>query len=139
MRAPILTVVVMTGVAPATLAQLSIDWHTIDGGGGTSAGGSFTVSGTIGQPDAGPVMSGGVFALTGGFWAGGSAGPTCPGLGPGACSRADWNEDGVVDFNDFLSFLNDFNAQDECADINQDSVVDFNDFLEFLNLYNIGC
>ena len=45
----------------------SIDWFTIDGGGGTSAGGSYSVSGTIGQPDAGP-MSGGNYSLTGGFW-----------------------------------------------------------------------
>ena len=35
----------------------SIDWSTIDGGGGTSTGGVYTVSGTIGQPDAG-TMSG---------------------------------------------------------------------------------
>jgi len=48
-------------------AQYSIDWSTIDGGGGTSTGGAYTVSGTIGQPDAG-VMSGGSFTLTGGFW-----------------------------------------------------------------------
>ncbi len=46
----------------------SIDWHTIDGGGGTSTGGVYVVSGTIGQPDAG-TMSGGNYTLTGGFWA----------------------------------------------------------------------
>ncbi|MBM4108242.1 MAG: hypothetical protein FJ255_05445 [Phycisphaerae bacterium] len=65
--------------------------------------------------------------------------PPCPGQGPGACSRADWNEDGVIDFNDLLGFLNDFNALDPCADLNGDGVVDFNDFLEFLNIYNAGC
>ncbi|MBM4108499.1 MAG: EF-hand domain-containing protein [Phycisphaerae bacterium] len=64
---------------------------------------------------------------------------TCPGTGAGACSRADWNEDGVIDFNDFLAFLNDFNNLDDCADLNGDGVVDFNDFLEFLNIYNAGC
>jgi hypothetical protein len=63
----------------------------------------------------------------------------CPGTGAGACSRADWNEDGVIDFNDFLAFLNDFNTEDPCADLNSDGVVDFNDFLEFLNVYNVGC
>lgn len=37
----------------AALAQsYSIDWFTIDGGGGTSTGGVYSVSGTIGQPDA---------------------------------------------------------------------------------------
>jgi len=46
----------------------TIDWSTIDGGGGTSTGGVYTVSSTIGQPDAGPVMSGGNYALQGGFW-----------------------------------------------------------------------
>ncbi len=45
----------------------SIDWFTVDGGGGTSTGGVYVVSGTIGQPDAGK-MSGGSFTLDGGFW-----------------------------------------------------------------------
>jgi hypothetical protein len=45
----------------------SIDWYTIDGGGGTSTGGVYTVSGTIGQPDAGH-MSGGNYTVDGGFW-----------------------------------------------------------------------
>lgn len=46
----------------------AIDWFTIDGGGGTSTGGVYSVSGTIGQPDAGPAMTGGNYTLTGGFW-----------------------------------------------------------------------
>ena len=53
-------------VLPAR-AQFSLDWHKVSGGGGTSTGGVFTVSGTLGQPDAG-VMSGGGFTLQGGFW-----------------------------------------------------------------------
>jgi hypothetical protein len=48
--------------------QYSIDWSTIDGGGGTSTGGVYSVTGTIGQPDAG-AMSGGSFSIVGGFWA----------------------------------------------------------------------
>jgi len=48
--------------------QFSINWHTIDGGGGTSTGGVYSVSGTVGQPDAGEAMTGGNFSLTGGFW-----------------------------------------------------------------------
>lgn len=48
-------------------AQYSIDWHTIDGGGGVSTGGVYSVSGTIGQPEDG-AMSGGNYTLTGGFW-----------------------------------------------------------------------
>ncbi len=51
--------------APAQ--TFSLDWWTVDGGGGTSAGGVYSVSGAVGQPDAG-VMSGGEFTLVGGFW-----------------------------------------------------------------------
>ena len=53
----------------ASAQSYSIDWFTIDGGGGTSTGGVYSVTGTIGQPDAGPTMSGGTFTLDGGFWA----------------------------------------------------------------------
>ena len=49
--------------------QYSIDWYKVAGGGGTSTGGTFAVSGTIGQHDAGGPMTGGNYSLTGGFWA----------------------------------------------------------------------
>jgi len=49
-------------------AQYALEWFTIDGGGGTSTGGVYSLTGTIGQPDAGPAMTGGNFSLTGGFW-----------------------------------------------------------------------
>ena len=57
--------------AAFALAQsYSIDWHTIDGGGGTSIGGGYALSGTIGQPDATPSpMAAGSVAVNGGFWA----------------------------------------------------------------------
>jgi len=48
--------------------QYSIDWYKIAGGGGTSTGGTYQVSGTIGQPDASGAMTGGNYSLTGGFW-----------------------------------------------------------------------
>jgi hypothetical protein len=48
--------------------QYSIDWYKVSGGGGTSTGGTYQVSGTIGQPDASGAMSGGSYSLTGGFW-----------------------------------------------------------------------
>ena len=58
-------------VVPFTcLAQnYSIDWYKVSGGGGTSTGGTYQVSGTIGQPEASATMSGGNYSLTGGFWA----------------------------------------------------------------------
>ena len=46
----------------------SIDWYKIAGGGGTSTGATYQVTGTIGQPDAGGAMTGGNYSLTGGFW-----------------------------------------------------------------------
>lgn len=51
----------------ASAQNYTIDWHTTDGGGGTSTGGLFSLNGTIGQPDAGSI-SGGGFSLIGGFW-----------------------------------------------------------------------
>lgn len=50
------------------LAQYATVWWTVDGGGGTSTGDVYILRGTIGQPDAGPTMTGGEYSLTGGFW-----------------------------------------------------------------------
>jgi len=59
---------ILAWLVPQSAAQsYTIDWFTIDGGGGTSTGGAYSVSGTIGQPDAGK-MSGGNFTIDGGFW-----------------------------------------------------------------------
>ena len=55
-------------LVPAWAQEYSIDWHTTDGGGGTSTGGVYAVSGTIGQPDP-ENMPAGNFMLQGGFWA----------------------------------------------------------------------
>ena len=56
-------------VCAEALAQYSVNWHSVSGGGGTSAGGGYSVTGTIGQADAGTNdMSGGSYAVTGGFW-----------------------------------------------------------------------
>jgi glycosidase len=52
---------------------------------------------------------------------------------------ADLDDDGVVDFNDFLVYLNWYNAGDPRADLNGDGVIDFNDLLEYLNQYNTPC
>jgi len=59
----------LSAIGISASGQYAIDCSTIDGGGGTSTGGLYSVSGTIGQPDAGPTMSGGPYAMTGGFWA----------------------------------------------------------------------
>ena len=58
---------VALAVFAADAQDYAIDWWTVDGGGGTSTGGVYSVSGTIGQPEAAE-MSGGAFTLVGGFW-----------------------------------------------------------------------
>ncbi len=79
------------------LAQdFGLDWWTIDGGGAT--GGCFALGGTIGQLDANTVvMTGGVYTLTGGFWAGAELGPPV--------FRGDLNCDGRVTFDDINPFV----------------------------------
>ena len=67
---PVVTLVTLLTLVTSAIAQTyTLDWFTIDGGGGTSSRGSYSFSGTIGQPDAG-VLSGGNYAFVGGFWSG---------------------------------------------------------------------
>ena len=66
--------VMLVGVASAVYAQTGggydLTWSTIDGGGAMfSTGGGYSLGGTIGQPDMG-ALSGGGYALNGGFWSG---------------------------------------------------------------------
>ncbi len=44
-----------------------LPWWSADGGGGSSSGGAYAVVGSIGQPDAGSLSSGG-YAASGGLW-----------------------------------------------------------------------
>jgi hypothetical protein len=55
--------------ASAALADggFDIPWWTVDGGGGQSSGGSYSVMGSVGQADTG-TMSGGQYSVNGGFW-----------------------------------------------------------------------
>src|SRR4051812_48405363 len=48
--------------------SFSVDWFTIDSGGGAATAGNYSLTGTIGQPDAGPTLTAGTFSLVGGFW-----------------------------------------------------------------------
>ena len=52
----------------------TLTWWTVDGGGeSVSSGGSYSLAGTVGQPDAGLTLSGGSYTLAGGFWGVGTA------------------------------------------------------------------
>jgi len=52
---------------------------------------------------------------------------------------ADLNGDGLVDFADYLVFLNLYEAGDLSVDYTGDGTIDFSDYLEFLNHYDAGC
>lgn len=103
-------------------AEFEISRSTIDGGGiMRSTGGSFELSGTIGQPDT-SVMTGADFQLSGGFW---FATP------PGDC-----NEDGGVNLIDAERFTVCMSGPTgappvddcRCFDVNRDDTVDLLDF-----------
>jgi hypothetical protein len=71
-------------------------WYTVDGGGDMwTVGGTYELSGTIGQPDAG-MMTGGVYELTGGFWVSAVVVSVCVG---------DMNCDGHINFGDINPFV----------------------------------
>ena len=61
--------IVLSAICGTVRAQpYSINWYKIAGGGGASSNTQYSVSGTIGQPDASGAMTGGNFSVTGGFW-----------------------------------------------------------------------
>ncbi len=57
---------------------------------------------------------------------------------PPACT-ADFNQDSVVDFFDYLDFVSAFSASEPAADFNDDSVIDFFDYLDFVDSFAGGC
>jgi hypothetical protein len=65
LNAALIALALFTMTEPVSADDVS--WFTIDGGGGVSGGGQYTVSGTIGQADAG-TMNGGGYSIVGGFW-----------------------------------------------------------------------
>ena len=62
------------GLAVAASAQSSIDWLTVDAGGGASASANYVLDSTIGQPDAATLTSAN-YTIVGGFWALENLGP----------------------------------------------------------------
>jgi hypothetical protein len=63
----ILAALLVGSLVLARAQNYDISWFKIAGGGGASTGGVYTVSGTIGQPDAGH-LAGGNYTIDGGFW-----------------------------------------------------------------------
>jgi len=121
----VLVVVGLTGYLVAQeLGGSSYDLlrQSVDGGGETLAvGGSYQLSGTIGQPDAG-VSVGGDYQLAGAFWF-----PVLSG---------DVGEDGSIDLSDYRAFHSCAGGPDGVAppapcrvfDVNESGTVDLVDF-----------
>jgi hypothetical protein len=59
--------VMAQGARAESLSGYGLNWSIASDGGGTSAGGAFSVTGTIGQWDAG-ITSAGLWVLKGGVW-----------------------------------------------------------------------
>ncbi len=117
-----------------------LSWNTVDGGGGTSSGSGFQIDGTLGQPDASTtVLTGGGFALTGGFWPGATPipTPTCaPDIAPPPTG------DGMVNVNDLLAVINNWGPcpvpPAVCwADITNDGNINVNDLLAVINGWGV--
>jgi hypothetical protein len=149
-RRPILAAAFCAMCTALVVADYDLSWYTMDGGGDMwSTGGGLELSGTIGQPDAGAVMTGGGFELTGGFWAfgGGAAPQSCIG---------DLNCDGSISFGDinpFVLYLSNFaswqvtyaGCNPANGDINcdgsygQGSFSDINPFVSLMTQCGAGC
>jgi hypothetical protein len=51
----------------AQVTGYEVTWWTVDSGAGSSSGGNYSLSGTLGQPDAG-TLAGGSYQVLGGYW-----------------------------------------------------------------------
>lgn len=111
--------------APA-LAQPAIRSYTIDSGGQVSTGGSLRLTSTIGQPEVGGNLTGGVLALRGGF------------LTPGTCT-ADFNGTNGATIDDLFLYINAYFQSSPAADINGVGGVTIDDLFLYINLYFVGC
>ena len=67
----VLTVLVVSVARSQSGGSFTITKSVIGGGGGRTAGGAFTLDGTMGEAVAGTTSTGGSFNLTSGFWGGG--------------------------------------------------------------------
>ena len=111
----------ITASAPGqTGGSYELSWRTIDSGGGTSGGGPYVLTGTIGQPDA-AYSAGGPYELLGGFWPGG---PLC-----------------FVDFEDFARFAEYWleTGIGLPADLYEDDIVNWFDLEVFVDEWLYYC
>jgi hypothetical protein len=123
----------LLGASAQSGGGYDLSWWTIDGGGITFAvGGTFNLGGTVGQPDASNLLTGGGYSLTGGFW----FTPAC------VAHNGDVDANGCVDDADLLAVLFAFGNTGSNlgrVDVNCDQVVDDADLLQVLFNFGSGC
>ncbi len=121
---------VVLAAAPAAMAQFSVNWHAIAGGGSVTTGGGFRLTATIGQSTSGAAASigvGGSTSVSSGFLAGFTG------------CLSDFNGDCAVSSQDFFDFLNAFFTGNPAADLNRDQSVGSQDFFDYLAAFFNGC
>ncbi len=106
-------IVTIVGTPLAFAGDFELTSYTVDCGGGISVGGTFEVSGTVGQPDA-EYFVGGAFELEGGFWVN-AATLSCGCLG-------DMNGDGVRNGVDIQNFVSCYLQSVDCACADMDQI-----------------
>jgi hypothetical protein len=131
----IFAALVLLALPLAASAAYDLSWYTVDGGGAmSSAGGTYELSGTIGQPDAGVPLTGGNFSLTGGFWAAAAQRPPCHG---------DITGDHLINLDDLAQMLAHYGITNgalyEDGDLDGDGDVDLSDLAELLGIYGHPC
>ncbi|MFG0284394.1 MAG: GC-type dockerin domain-anchored protein [Phycisphaerales bacterium JB039] len=119
---------VFAASATAAAQPLTIEWSSIDAGGGVSTGGAYAVRAVIGQPDT-QLGAAAAYEIRAGFL----AAATDAGCYP------DCDGSGALDFFDFLCFQNAFATGKPAADCDASGVLDFFDFLCFQNEFAGGC
>ena len=119
-RLAVWIMLLMVFAGSSTNGQYELSWYTIDGGGGRSIGGPYTLTGTIGQPDA-AYSRGGNYELLGGFWPGG---PLC-----------------FVNFEHFARFAENWWLSDPGLPANLDQLngVDYQDLRLFVEQWLCYC
>lgn len=61
---------IVAGMALASANGYGLFWWTVDSGGGTLSNGTYSLSGTVGQAEAGAALENNGYTLVGGYWYG---------------------------------------------------------------------
>ncbi len=61
------TALLLLAISATAAAEYTIDWRSMDGGGGSGIAGTYALHGTLGQPDTATGAAGAI-TFVGGFW-----------------------------------------------------------------------